>query len=91
LQAQELAQAGLERAAARLAGDAAYAGEVWQISAAELGRSETAAVTIEVEPVADRPARRHATVLVDYPQAQERRIRHRHEGLIDLPERTPSP
>src|SRR5688500_11477960 len=36
LQAQELAQAGLERAAARLAGDDAYAGEIWQIPAAEL-------------------------------------------------------
>jgi Tfp pilus assembly protein PilX len=91
LQAQELAQAGLERAAARFARDAAYDGEVWQLSAAELAGSEAAAVTIEIEPVTDRPRRRRATVLVDYPQALQRRIRHRHEALIDLPERTQMP
>src|SRR5687768_2951716 len=54
LQAQELAQAGLERAAARLAGDDAYAGEIWQIPAAELTGADPAAVAIEVQNVEER-------------------------------------
>jgi type II secretory pathway component PulK len=92
LQAEELAQAALERAAARLAGDAPYQSEVWQISAAELGGRETAAVTmgretaavtIQIQPIADHPRRRRALIQVDYPQAPERRIRFRHEAMID--------
>jgi hypothetical protein len=91
LQAEELAQAGIERAASRLARDPEYRSEVWQIAPAELGGREGAAVTIEIETVANRPQRRRALVQVDYPQALERRIRLRHAALIDLPERTPSP
>jgi Tfp pilus assembly protein PilX len=91
LQAEELAQAGLERAVARLAGDDAYAGEIWQIPAAELTGTDAAAVAIEVENVAQRSRRRRAIVVVDYPQDSPRRVRHRQEALIDLHERTPSP
>jgi len=91
LQVQELAHSGLERAAARLAGDDAYAGEIWQIPAAELTGVDAAAVAIEVQNVEERSRRRRAIVVVDYPQDSSRRIRHRQEALIDLPERTPSP
>jgi hypothetical protein len=91
LQGEELAQAGLERAVARLARDAGYNAEVWQISAAELGGREDAAVKIEVQSEPARPQARRVLVQVDYPEALERRIRHRHEALIELPERTNSP
>jgi Tfp pilus assembly protein PilV len=91
LQAVELGQAGLERAAAHLSHDATYDAEVWQISAAELGGHDAAAVSIEVHKVADRPRRRRVEIVVDYPAAEQRRTRHRQEAVIDLPERTALP
>ena len=91
LQAVELGQAGLERAAARLSRDAAYKTEVWQIPAAELGGHDDAAVSSEVHNVADRPRRRRVEIVVDYPALQQRRVRHRQEAVIDLPERTALP
>ena len=52
LQAQWLAESGLERAAVRLNADPRYAGEVWTPPPAELG-GHAAVVRIEVKP---RPA-----------------------------------
>ena len=67
LQALWLAEAGLERAAARLAADPKYAGETWTISAAELAAGDGAVVRIEVKAIADRPERRSVRVEADYP------------------------
>src|SRR5687768_4107906 len=84
LQAIELGQAGVERAAAQLAADEAYSAEVWRISAAELGSREDADVKIAAEALADRPQRRRIRVEVSHPPSGERRAQHRREVLIDL-------
>jgi hypothetical protein len=98
LQAEWLAQSGIERALARLAGDREYAGETWSISAAELGQSEPPAVNAESTPVGSASAivtiavarmpsdglRRRIRVQADYPRDPPRRSRHTKEIMIDL-------
>lgn len=49
-QARWLAEAGVRRAAARLAADPAYAGEVWAIAADEIDRPADAEIELTVEP-----------------------------------------
>jgi hypothetical protein len=85
LQALELRQSGIERAAAQLFADEAYAGEAWQIPAAELNGRNDAAVKIAVVADADRPRRRQISVEVSYPASGERRVQQRSEVVIDLP------
>ena len=58
LQADWLAESGLERASARLSAAGDYSGETWQIPAEELGGRASGTVAIRVEPVADHPERR---------------------------------
>jgi Tfp pilus assembly protein PilX len=48
-QAAWLAESALERAAARLAADAAYHGETWRPAADELGGGQTGVVVIKVD------------------------------------------
>jgi len=50
-QAIWLADAGIRRAAARLATDADYAGERWQIGAEQLGGNHAAEVEIRIEAI----------------------------------------
>jgi hypothetical protein len=83
LQAQWLAEAGIERAAARLVADPKYAGETWAIAAVELAATEGAVVRIQVKTVADRPERRSVRVEADYPDAPERRCRQVKQILVD--------
>ncbi|MCC6125244.1 MAG: hypothetical protein IT426_09800 [Pirellulales bacterium] len=68
VQARWLAESGVERAAAKLAADAAYAGETWTVSAAELGGQEGGAVRIEVKLVAGEEKRRTIRVEADFPE-----------------------
>jgi hypothetical protein len=83
VQAAWLAEAGAERAAARLAASAAYAGEIWQIPAAELGGADAAEVRIKAEPVAGRSGQWRIRVEADYPTVPELRCRRVKEVLID--------
>ena len=83
LQASWLAEAGLERAAARLAADPKYAGETWTLSAAELAAGEGGVVKIEVKAITDRPERRLVRVQADYPDAPEHRCRQVKEIVVD--------
>ena len=83
VQALWLAEAGVERAAARLAADPKYAGETWTISTAELGGSDGALVRIEVKAIADRPQRRLVRVEADYADAPERRCRQVKQIVVD--------
>ena len=87
-QAEELVQSGLERAAAKVRRNPEYKSEQWRLTAAELGGREDALVQIDVQTIEDRPQRRRVSVVVDYPQAAERRIRQRGEAILDLPQRT---
>ncbi len=83
VQAWWLAEAGVERAAARLAANAAYAGETWRISAAELDGNDAAEVRIKAEPMAGRAGQWRIRVEADYPTAAEFRCRRMKEIVID--------
>jgi len=75
LQADWLVEAGLERAAARIAQNADYEGESWRIPAEALG-GRSAIVLIEVEST-DRGNLKSVRVRSDYPAdgAPESRVR----------------
>ncbi len=84
LQAGWLAESGMGRAAARLAASAAYTGEVWEIPADEFGGRGAGTVTIRVEPIADRPARRRVSVQADYPSGSGSRARKSQETVMEI-------
>jgi Tfp pilus assembly protein PilX len=75
LQADWLAEAGLQRALARLAADPAYHGETWEIDARALDSAEPATVVIAVERPTDDPRRRTIRARADYPRDAPRRAR----------------
>jgi hypothetical protein len=52
-----------------------YSGEVWKVSAEELGSSDAAAVTIRVDANNDQPQERTITVQADYPDNPTRHVR----------------
>jgi hypothetical protein len=83
-QAQWLAEAAVERAAARLAANAKYAGETWSVPAAEIGGKQGARATIRVEPLAGRPDSRLLRVEADYPDDPVHRARWTKQITIDL-------
>ena len=90
LQAEWLAESGVDRALARLTRDRDYTGETWSITASDLGLPEAnrvhrstgqadrsaAIVTIAVEPIAGEANRRRIRVQADYPPDPPRRSRH---------------
>lgn len=86
-QANWLVESALDRAAARLAADPAYAGETWKISAAELQSTEAAAVekaalvSIAVEPVAEQPNERTIKVVAEYPDGDSKQRARRSKQL----------
>jgi hypothetical protein len=84
LQAEWLAEAGLDRAAARLAEKPDYAGETWKISAEELSARDAAAVEIHVTMAADHPDRRTVDVVADYPVEPMHRARASKQIIVDL-------
>jgi hypothetical protein len=84
-QSQWIAEAALERAAARLTANANYAGETWTIPAVELSGRYGAVAKIHVEGVADRPERRLVRVEADYPDGPVHRSRWTTQVLIDRP------
>ena len=84
LQAEWLAESGLERAAARLAGAPAYCGETWEVPAADLGGPWAGLVLIAVEPVEAQPTRRTVRVQADYPKGIEPRARQRKQAVVEL-------
>lgn len=83
LQALWLAEAGVERAAARLAADSKYAGETWIIPAKELAAGDGAVVRIEVETIAGRPQRRSVRVEADYADAPDFHFRQTKRIVVD--------
>jgi hypothetical protein len=99
LQAQWLAESGVQRALARLAVDHEYAGETWALGEVDLGLPErppakgttqdsvrgAALVTIVVERVREGDAGgRRLRVQADYPRDAPARSRHSKQVLIDL-------
>jgi type II secretory pathway component PulK len=84
VQAQWLAESGLERAAWRLAGDPNYSGERWTLPAEEFHGDAAAAVTIEVEAVAGQPRRRLVRAQADYPDDPHDRARQSKQTVVEL-------
>ena len=76
-QARRLAEAGVARAAARLANDPAYRGETWSLAGAEAVAGRPAQVTIEVSEISDKPGWRSITAAADYPSDSIERARER--------------
>ncbi len=92
LQAEWLAQAGLDRAAARLASSAGYAGETWALARRDLGLTEAtggepgraALVLIKIEKPPGAPGRRLIKVQADFPPDPPHRARHSAQMLVEL-------
>ncbi|MCE5267324.1 MAG: hypothetical protein LLG00_05510 [Planctomycetaceae bacterium] len=83
LQAQWLAEAGLERAAVRLAGQPTYTGETWTITASELAAKNAGVVRIRIEKVAGRAAQHRVTVEADYPDDPVHRSRCTKQTVLE--------
>jgi Tfp pilus assembly protein PilX len=93
VQAEWLAQAGLDRALHRLTASRDYAGERWTLSAADLNSppagvsagEPAGVVRISIERPASAPAeQRLIQVQADYPPDPPRRARHSLRMLVDL-------
>jgi len=79
LQAEWLAEAGLQRALARLDVEPGYSGETWDIDARELDSADAATVTITVGRPAGDAKRRTIRARADYPRDPPRRARYTRE------------
>lgn len=78
-QAAWLAEAGVERAVARLRAAPAYTGETWDVPAATLDGDRGGRVEIRVQPLAGQP-RRRIQVTADFPNDPV----YRHRCRVDL-------
>lgn len=76
LQCELLLQAGLDRAAFRLAEDADYAGETWKLPAEGIIGQAEGQVAIEVARADDMPPQ--IRVVAEYPLAGEHSVRRSH-------------
>jgi len=92
LQAEWLAESGLERGLARLAADPAYKGETWSLTPADLGRpaghtpAEAARVAITVESTPSHDSR-ILNVVALYPLDQP--VRARASRQLEIPTQSP--
>jgi hypothetical protein len=94
LQAEWLAQSGLERALARLAADRGYEGETWKLTHHDLGlggnsggeQGPSAVVTVKVERAGSPGASEQQLIKVqaDYPPELPQRSRHSTQILVEL-------
>lgn len=88
LQARWLAEAALDRAAARLHDDPDYRGEAWRLAADGSGAFQAAVVQIEVRPATAGEAHRHIRVQADYPDDPTYRVRVTKETTLETPSKT---
>ncbi|HVX11350.1 MAG TPA: hypothetical protein VHC22_09235 [Pirellulales bacterium] len=86
-QARWLAEASLERAAARLTDDADYRGETWDIAASELPLPQPARVRLVVKSLDGPDRRRSIEVDVEYPFESVTPARVHKEVVFALPSR----
>jgi Tfp pilus assembly protein PilX len=84
LQAELLAESGIERAAAAVRASKEYAGESWRIAADELRGASDGLVLVRVEKSEQAPRRRVVTVQADYPAGSEHRVRVNKQVVVDL-------
>ncbi len=84
LQAGWILESGVDRAAAQLAADGDYAGEIWSLPPEEVGGRYDGEVRIHVESVEGQPSWRQVRVVADYPVDVPRRVRHTREFRMRL-------
>ncbi len=84
LQAAWLADAGLDRAAGRLGREPDYAGEAWEIDAAQLGGPDAAVVVIRVQKAEANPPRRTITVEALFPSEGPHQARLTRQATITV-------
>ena len=85
IQAEWLAESGIDRASARLGREVAYTGETWEIPTEDLGNRGTGTVTIRVEPVEGQPDRRRVQVSADFPSGAVSRARRSKIIIVEVP------
>ncbi|MEN6407146.1 MAG: hypothetical protein ABFC77_11825 [Thermoguttaceae bacterium] len=83
-QSRWLAEAGVERATARLAADPKYSGETWTVSAKDLAADRGGSVRIDVRAVSKQPKRREVRVFADWPDEPTWRCRSVKQVFVDL-------
>jgi len=86
LQAEWLADSGLERAAGLLAIDPEYAGEIWTIDAQELGGPDAARVVIRVSEEGSGPHARSVIVEAVYPALAPVQVRRTRRAIVAVPQ-----
>lgn len=86
-QAGWIAESAADRAAARLTGDAEYAGEEWLLSAGEIGGRYDAKVRISVDRIEEQPGWCRVRVVADYPADLPLRGRQTREFRMPRTER----
>jgi hypothetical protein len=91
VQAEYLADSGLSRAAASLAADPAYTGEIWQPSVEALGAKLRAKITISVAVAPDGAAARTISVAAQFPESGRHRVLRSRTQTIHLPTSEPTP
>jgi type II secretory pathway component PulK len=84
IQAEWLAESGLERAVARLAQNGNYSGETWDLSTDDLGGSRPGRVRIDVEKVEGHASQRLVKIQADYPRDVTLRARQSKQTIVEL-------
>jgi hypothetical protein len=84
LQAQWLAQGGVDRAVAQLRKSADYRGETWRVPADELDGTAPGEVKINLDAVADQPDDLHLIVEANYPSDSVHSSQQTREAIIHL-------
>ncbi len=84
MQTRWLAEAGVERAVARLAADAGYTGETWNIPADEIAGGKGGVVRIRTETIAGSPEGRTIRVEADYPDDPQHHCRQVKQIVADI-------
>ena len=91
VQAEILADAGLDRAGAQLHAASDYSGETWQIGADSFAGRGAASVTIRVESVPEKATARKVQAVAEYPVGSDARVRRSKQVTIVLPKTGESP
>jgi Tfp pilus assembly protein PilX len=91
LQAQWLAESGLEKAAQSLASNPDYKGEEWKIPAEAIGGRDAGVVSIQTSTVAARPMLRRIEVVARFPVGLPAEATATREVVWSLPEKKSNP
>lgn len=90
LQADWLAESGIERAAAQLSTNPDYKGETWQIPAEEINGRHAGIVKIEIGPLTGYAEKRNVLIRADFPAGDLQRIRKSKQIVINLSHSIPA-